>query len=355
MGHADDPATLARPPAEPVPQVRVSGNALALHADTLLISAHTSAEVLRERCASAYLAGGVNAAIVTFALEDSWDQVLRNFERHLALIQSNPLLALCLTAADIKSSQRRGKLGVVIATQGANMIQDAGQLWRLDTLVRLGLRVLGLTHNSANALGDGCGELRDAGLSYLGEELIERVNTLPLMLDLSHCGHRTRAEAAAMARAPVCTHSNSEAVRNNDRNTRDPTVRALAAKGGVIGICNAPHTLSRDGKAALDDLLDHVDHLVRLVGADHVGIGLDFAEGSPAEDARAASQLWRARRPDIFGAPQAAGRAQRRVGMKSVRQLPRLIQGLLDRGYPVEQIRALLGGSWLSAFRRFCG
>jgi membrane dipeptidase len=264
---------------------------------------------------------------------------------------------LCLGAADLRTAKRRGKLGVVIATQGASMFQDASHFWRLETMVRMGLRVLGLTHNTANALGDGCGELRDAGLSYLGEELIERVNALPLMLDLSHCGHRTRAEAAAMARAPVCTHSNSEAVRSNDRNTRDQTVRTLAAKGGVVGVYGAPHALSREGKPTLDDLLDHVDHLVRLVGADHVGIGLSFAEGSsPEPETGAASRLiWRARRPDIFGAPTATPRPLHPIGVESVHQLPHLTQGLLDRGYPAAQVRALLGGSWLSAFRRFCG
>jgi membrane dipeptidase len=349
-------ARVAIAPGDAAMGLGACGDALALHAEVLVFDGQASADVLQERSAQACLEAGVNAATVAVAVDEDWDLALRNFDRHLSTIEQSPLLALCRTADDVLSAKRKGKLGVVIGTQGASMIQEAAHFWRLDLLVRMGLRVLGLTHIAANALGDGCGELRDAGLSYLGEELIERVNTLPLMLDLSHCGHRTRAEAAAIARAPVCTHSNSEAIRINGRNTRDATVRMLAGKGGVIGVCAVPQTLSQTGTPTLDDLLDHIDHLVKLVGVDHVGIGMDHVHGFPEQEARLASRvIWRARRPDIFGSLSSSGRQRYPLGVESVRELSNLTQGLLNRGYSAEQVRALIGGSWLKAMRRFCG
>ena len=203
---------------------------LRFHRDSYVFDGLSIAYVLEERFAERCLEGGVNGTNVTFALEEDWDQTLRKVETLLARIERSKLLKLCTTADELLAARDQGRLGVVFGTQGASMLED--QLWRLELLVRLGLRFLGLAYTTANALGDGCGEKRDGGLSYLGEELIALANRLPVILDLSHCGHRTRAEAAALARAPVCTHSNADALRANGRNTRDDTVRAMAARGG---------------------------------------------------------------------------------------------------------------------------
>ena len=303
------------------------------------------------------LEGGVNAANVTFALEENWDQTLRNFERHLSKIDKSPLLMLCRSADEVLAAQKKGKLGIVIGTQGASMIEDPEQFWRVEAMARMGLRFLGLAYTTANALGDGCGEKRDAGLTYLGEELIARVNTLPLMLDLSHCGHRTRAEASVLARAPVCTHSNSDALRANGRNTTDATVQAMAAKGGMIGVCGLPQSLS-DQTPTLDDLLNHLDHFVKLVGGAHGGFGMDDVEAFQAQATVVAPPsvvTWRTRRPDIFGPLSAFGRQSYPIGVESVRKLPHFTPGLFYRGYSSDDVAALLGGNWLRALRQFCG
>jgi membrane dipeptidase len=331
--------------------------ARALHRDALVFDGLAIAYVLDEKFTQRCLEGGVHAANVTFALEENWDKTLGNFEKYLAKIDKSPLLTLCRTADEVVAAKKKGRLGIVIGTQGASMIQEESEFWRLDLMVRMGLRFLGLAYTTSNAFGDGCGEKRDAGLTYLGEEFIERVNTLPIMLDLSHCGHRTRAEAAALARAPVCTHSNSDALRANGRNTKDATVKAMAAKGGVIGVCGLPHSLA-DETPTLEDLLAHLDHFVKLVGVEHVGIGMDYVEAfqEQANVVPPSSVVyWRTRRPDIFGTLASFGRQSYPVGVDGVRKLPNLTQALLDRGYTASQVKSLLGGSWLDAMRRFCG
>lgn len=324
------------------------------HERTFVFDGLSIAYVLDEKYTQRCLEGGVNATNVTFALEESWDKALHNFETHLNKIAKSPLLKLCTTGDDLLVAQQQGKLGIVIGTQGASMLDD--QLWRLELLVKLGLRFLGLAYTTANAFGDGCGEKRDAGLTYLGEELIAVANQLPLVIDLSHCGHRTRAEATALARAPLCTHSNADGLRPNGRNTRDATVKAMAAKGGMIGVCGLPQSLS-DAAPTLDDLLDHVDHLVKLAGAAHVGIGLDYVElyqDAGSVVAPPSVVTWRTRRPDIFGPLSAFGRQSYPIGIESVRKLPNLTQGLFDRGYSEPDVAAILGGNWLRTFRAFC-
>jgi membrane dipeptidase len=325
------------------------------HDATFVFDALSIAYVLDEKYTERCLRGGVNGTNVTVALEESWDQALRNIERQLEKIEKNPLLMRCETADDLLSAKAAGKLGVVLGTQGATMLED--QLWRLELLVRMGLRILGLAYTSANAFGDGCGEKRDAGLSYLGEDLIALANSLPIMLDLSHCGHRTRAGAAALSRAPVCTHSNADGLRANGRNTQDATVKAISAKGGVIGVCGLPQSLA-DGTPTLDDLLDHVDYLTSLVGVGAVGIGLDYVEAYQQQAnvvAPPSVVTWRTRRPDIFGPLSAFGRQSYPIGIESVAKLANLTQGLLDRGYRQDDAAAILGGNWLRALRTFCG
>jgi membrane dipeptidase len=325
------------------------------HGETFVFDALSISYVLDEKYTERCLAGGVNGTNVTFALEENWDQVLRNVDRYLGKIEKSPLLTMCTTADDLLAAKREGKLGVMFGTQGASMLEN--QLWRLDLLVRLGLRFLGLAYTTGNLFGDGCGEKRDAGLSYLGEELIEKANELPIMIDLSHCGHRTRAEATALSRAPVCTHSNAAGLRPNGRNTEDATVAAMAAKGGVIGVCGLPQSLS-DDMPTLDDFLDHIDYLVKLVGVTKVGIGVDYVESyqdQPTVVAPPSVVTWRTRRPDIFGPLSAFGRQSYPIGIESVAKLPNLTQGLMDRGYKKENVAAVMGANWLSAIRRFCG
>ncbi|MEO8134704.1 MAG: membrane dipeptidase [Betaproteobacteria bacterium] len=327
------------------------------HERSLVFDGLAIGYVLDEKYTQRCLEGGVNAANVTFALEENWDKALQNFERNLSKIDKSPLLTLCKTADDVLAAKEKGRLGIVIGTQGASMMDSSDQFWRLEAMVRMGLRFLGLAYTTANVFGDGCGERRDAGLSYLGEELIEFTNTLSIMLDLSHCGHRTRAEATALSRAPVCTHSNSDQLRANGRNTTDATVKAMAAKGGLIGVCGLPQSLS-DQTPTLDDLLDHLDHFVKLVGVAHVGIGMDYVESfQDAANVVAPPSvvMWRTRRPDIFGPLSAFGRQSYPIGAESVKKLPNLTQGLFDRGYVADDVEALIGGNWLGAMRKFCG
>lgn len=334
---------------------RATSDTHRFHKDTFIFDGLAIAYVLEDKYTARCLEGGVNAANVTFSLEENWDVTLRQVESYLSTIEKRSDLTLCLTADDLVAAKEAGQLGIVFGTQGASMLE--GQVDRLDILVRLGLRILGLAYTTANEFGDGCGEKRDAGLSYLGEELVEAANELPIMLDLSHCGHQTRADTTALARAPVCTHSNADGLRPNGRNTTDETIKGMAAKGSMIGVCGLPQSLA-DGTPTLDDLLDHVDYIVDLVGTDHVGIGVDYVEKYAEQETVVAPPsvvMWRTRRPDIFGPLSSFGRQSYPQGIETVTKLPNLTQGLFDRGYDEAAVSGIMGGNWLRTFKTFCG
>ena len=131
----------------------------------------------------------------------------------------------------------------------------------------------------------------------------------------------------------------------------------MAAKGAIIGVCGLPQSLA-DETPTLDDLLDHVDYLVKVAGIEHVGLGLDYVEAYHDQPTVVAPQsvvTWRTRRPDIFGSLASFGRQSYPVGIETARKLPNLTQGLFDRGYTKEQTSAVLGRNWLRVIKKFCG
>ena len=309
--------------------------------------------VLSEPYATRCLEAGVNACNVSFALESSWDETLRNVDEGFELIERSEVLMRAETAADIRRARDAGRLAVIPGTQGSSMIEK--ELGRVNVLAHLGFRFFGLAYTGATLFADGCGERRDAGVSFLGEELIEAVNATPMLLDLSHTGHRSRAEAVPLARAPVCTHSNAWHHVANDRNTKDETTRAVVEKGGMMGLCCLPLSVKAENQS-LDDLIDHADHYRQLVGPEHIGIGLDFTEAyKDAGVVLPESRRWRTLRPDIFGTVEEFVTQRYPDGISGIRELPNLTHRLLARGYSEVEVVGILGTNWLRTFERFAG
>lgn len=331
----------------------------ALHRETLVFDGLALKYVLDEPYVERMRQGGVDAINMTIASEkESWDETLVIIEQSLRKIERNPHLVHARSAAEVRAAKAQDRIAVLFGTQGSAMLE--GRLSRLETLHRLGIRYFGPAYTGATLFADGCGEFRNAGLSVLGRELMALANDLDIIIDLSHCGHRSRAEATELADHPVCTHSNAYAVNPNDRNTQDETVRAIAAKGGVIGICGLVKSVwPKD--ATLAHMLDHLDHFVQLVGVEHVGVGLDFTEafqdalkaGQPRDLSKAPK--WRRIRPDIFGTVEEFFEVPYPAGLESIAKLPNLSLGMRERGYDDAAIAAVLGGNWLRHLEEIVG
>ena len=338
---------------ETKPKVFASAKTLEFHRRTLVWDCLSLFYILDEPYTQQALEGGVNVTNCTFGTEEDWNTCLANFEFGLEKIEKSPLLKLALTSDDILAAQREGKLAIVIGTQGSAMLDQS--VYRLEILYRLGLRIFGLAYTGPTLFADGCGERRDAGLSTYGHDLVDLVNELGLLLDLSHAGHRARAEAVERARFPVGTHSNSYTVNPNDRNTKDDVARAVAAKGGVMGVCGLPKPVWPEN-ATLDRLIDHVDYYVKLLGDTHVGFGGDFvAAYKAAKHILPASKRWRTLRPDVFGTVDEFFTQSYPEGFSEIRELPNFTQRLFDRGYTEDQAAAIMGRNWFTCFKEKIG
>ena len=178
-----------------------------------------------------------------------------------------------LRAADLSLAKSSGRMGLIYGFQDTSMLD--GDLTRLSIFHDFGLRICQVTYNRRNLMGDGCLEEADAGLSRLGREFIAEVNSLRIVLDLSHSGRRTIAEGIAASKAPVAiSHTGCRALADLPRNTDDVSLKAMADKGGVAGIYFMPF-LRTSGQPHAEDVMLHLEHAVNVCGEDHVGLGTD--------------------------------------------------------------------------------
>jgi membrane dipeptidase len=227
------------------------------------------------------VAGGYAAANVTVkdpiaGFEESFDAMARWLA--LATRPDGPW-RLVERAADIPAAKAEGKVGLIMGWQETKLLGD--RIERAAAFHRLGLRACQLTYNEASAVGDGCLEPRNAGLSRFGHAVVEEFNRVGIAIDLSHVGERTGLDAARHSRKPVLlTHANAKAVHDRVRNKSDEVLRAVAATGGLCG-ASIHGFMNWDGDPAhrpsLEGFVAQLRYLVDLVGIEHVSFGTDFA------------------------------------------------------------------------------
>lgn len=261
---------------------------------------------------------------------------------------------LSTSVADIRMAKENGKVAVIIGPQDPSWMERS--LNHLDIFYDLGLRIMQLAYQRRGLLGDGCGERNDGGLSYLGLDTIRHMNELGVLIDLSHCGWRTTSEAIEASRAPVVfTHSHPYSLSPHIRNKNDDLIRALAEKGGVIGISNySPIAALAPGKRpTVLDLVAHIDYVVNLVGIEHVGLGLDIDEHlTPASPARYETPVFPELRRYTDGSGSFAYDEIWAEGLGTIARFPEITRALVSKGYSDSDIKSILGENFLRVFQQ---
>ena len=226
---------------------------------------------------------------------------------------------------DLTRAKQQGRIGIILGMQDANHFRGVDDV---DLFYTMGQRLTQLTYNAGNLLGDGCHVSHDRGLTPFGEQIVARMNALGMAIDVSHCGQRTSLDAIAASEKPVLiTHSNCLALAHGvARCKSDEVIRAAARNGGVLGITAVRHFVNPTGRATVEDVLDHFDHAIRLVGVEHVGLGSDFdLDEHPTYDI---------------------------AGLNHSDRVYELTEGLLRRGYSDADVELLLGGNFQRALRQ---
>jgi membrane dipeptidase len=286
--------------------------------------------------------------------DSAWADYQRSIADKQAILAANPeRLLLIRSAADILNAKREKKFGILLGTQDTSMVGT--DLDRLAQMKKDGVMTVQLTYNNRNLSGDGALEPANAGLSKLGRATIERIEAEKQLLDLSHGGAKTMAEAAAAAKRPlVISHTGARALADHPRNTADDTIRAVADKGGVVGVYFMPF-LTLDSHPKGSDLIAHIEHVANIAGEDHVGIGTDngVLPQMIDEEAKRKNREWALERmkagiaapgegPDVF--PIVAD-------YNSVDRYRRLAGDLQKRGWTQVRLEKLFGGNFLRVYR----
>ena len=289
---------------------------------------------------------------------DGWGEYQKDLAlKHNILLANPDRLMLVRTAADILKAKREKKFGVVIGTQDSSMVGP--ELDRLARMKKDGVMSVQLTYNNRNLAGDGTLEPANAGLSKLGRATIERIEAEKLLLDLSHGGARTMAEAAAHAKRPlVISHTAARALYDHPRNTADETIKAVADKGGVVGVYFMPF-LRADMHPTGEDLLRHVEHVANIAGEDHVGIGTDngvLPITLDPESKRRMDEYQALRIKQGIAAPgEAVGVYTWVEDYNSVDRYRRFANDLAKRGWSEARLEKLMGGNFLRVYREAWG
>jgi membrane dipeptidase len=285
---------------------------------------------------------------------DPWGDFRKDLATKQNILNANPdRLMLVRTAADVLKAKREKKFAWVWGTQDTSMV--GGELDRLAQMKKDGVMTVQLTYNNRNLSGDGALEPANAGLSKLGRATIERIEAEKLLLDLSHGGARTMAEAAVHAKRPlVISHTGARALTEHPRNTEDSTIKAVADKGGVVGVYFMPF-LTLDSHPKGEDLLRHVEHVANIAGEDHVGIGTDNGVLPTILDPQTKKRMdeWQAQRikAGIASPGEAIGVYPLIDDYNSIDRYRRFANDLAKRGGSQSRLEKLMGGNFLRVYR----
>jgi membrane dipeptidase len=238
------------------------------------------------------------------------------------------------TVADIHRAKQAGKLAVGIQLEGFRCLER--NLDMVDIYYALGVRLCHPIFNITSSIGGGCADGNDIGLTRFGRRVIERMNEVGMVVDGSHAGHRSQLDMIELSSAPVvCTHHGVHAIYPHIRNLTDDVIRGCAARNGVVGITGAGYYLG--GMPTPELLFRHIDHVVQMVGAEHVGLGLDWtADTDRLEQAFAAA-------PDVWGSLD----QWQPIAFCSPDMLWPTVKLMEQAGYGDEAITAIIGGNWL--------
>lgn len=287
-----------------------------------------------------------------------------NILKYRKVIRENSnLLTLALNTKDIVNAHKDRKVGVVLGFQDSRAIEEVDHL---ELFHALGVRIVQLTYNAQNLAGTGCCDLSGGKITYHGQALIRKMEELKIALDLSHCGDETTDSALDFAERPVLfTHV---AVRSlidaPGRAKTNKQLEKVARGGGMVGIIFAPWFVKRDPAtyrilpSTVQDVVDIIEHAVKLIGVDHVGFASDLARiwfdlGRTPPDATMRNM--RTIRPDIFGVGPTETYDPFPVGLQRHSELVNLTAELVNRGFSSEDVKKLLGGNFLRVLGNIWG
>jgi membrane dipeptidase len=248
---------------------------------------------------------------------------------------------------DIQRAKAEGKMGIILSFESADMLE--GKVERLELFGNLGVRVMQLSYNRKSPFAAGVMEPNAGGLTPLGRDAVKKMNELGIAVDLSHANAQTTADAiAASSRPVIMSHAGCAAIHPHPRNKTDEQLRALADKGGVMGIYDLPYLAASPKQPTVDDYMAHMEHALKVMGEEHVGVGSDSSiqpfDTSPKGMAEF-EKSEKMRQQSGLAAPE-EDRPTYVVGLNMPRRIEVITDELLKRGYSTSVAEKVIGANF---------
>ena len=318
--------------------------------DSILIDALNTSNWESSNIFDSLQAGNVTAINATTVFWEGFEETVNKMMRwkeRFNLYKDQIIPAL--NVDDIYNAKSHNKTGIIIGWQNACPIEN--DLKRLHLFYELGVRIIQITYNERNLLGNGCYERNDEGLSNFGLDAIKLMNELGILIDLSHVGDKTTNETIEKSNMPVAiTHANSRELFNHPRNKPNDTLNLLKERDGVIGANGFPTLLRKDYESTIEDYVDAIEDLIEKVGINHVGIGSDFCQDQPYSFWQ---YLFSQQGTKFKGIPTMTIKDPHHHpdGIEDPSQMPNIAEHLSDRGYSKLDVDKIIGGNWVRLFK----
>ena len=276
--------------------------------------------------------GGFNSYETVLKFFASWNGFIADHDEHLMRIDS---------PGDLDRVKRSGKLGILLGLQNSDQFRNPNDV---DFFYALGQRVSQLTYNSRNFIGNGSTERHDEGISDFGAAIIERMNKVGMAVDVSHCGDRTTLDAFEISKKPVLvTHSNCRVLAGgHPRDKSDEAIKKVGAAGSVMGITGVRMFVKADEPTTIEHVLDHFDHVKKLIGPEHLGVGSDIDLYGYDKMPPELNKQLRSSYKGSYGFREKIDVE----GLDHPKRMFDLTEGLIRRKYTDAEIQGILGGNF---------
>ena len=294
--------------------------------------------------------GGLTAANCTCSVWEGIRGTLNNIAHWKCYFQTNKDLILQVkTSDDIYTAKKTNRTGIILGWQNTSGIED--HIDYLGIFKDLGVGIMQLTYNTQNLVGSGCYESHDSGLSDFGRDVVDEMNRLGILIDLSHVGAKTSDDAIRYSKKPVAySHCLPSGLKDHPRNKTDEQLKFIADCGGFIGVTMFPPFLKNGANSTIDDYVEAIDYVVNLVGEDCIGFGTDFTQGHDDSFFQ-----WITHDKGSGRKLVEFGEISNPVGLQTLGEYPNLTEAMLRGGWSENKVRKIMGENWLRLLREVWG
>ncbi|SBO10532.1 Membrane dipeptidase (Peptidase family M19) [Vibrio mediterranei] len=292
-------------------------------------------------------ASGITAVHVTIAYHENARETLTRFaEWNLRFEQNDDLIMPVYSMADVELAKASGKVGIFMGAQNCSPIDD--EIGLIEVMRRQGLLIMQLTYNNQSLLATGCYEKHDTGITRFGKQVIEEMNRVGMIIDMSHSAERSTLEAIDLSARPICiSHANPTFAHDALRNKSNTVIKSLTERGGLIGFSLYPFHLPNGSECSLEDFCQMVEKTADIAGIDHIGIGSDLCLNQPQQVLEwMRNGRWSKTMDYGEGSAANSGWPDALPWFSGSKGMENIYNGLVRHGFSEVEAGKIMGGNW---------